>query len=219
MSKKVPSKASKKSWEGFARWLRSKNAVTVKDFDSNCEWKLLIGEESDKTHAKSNEEECAVRRKADESNRQGACEFERNCVDIEESAEGVVGVLVSNKLRIADEKKDFSRSNDVEASEKNLGKEVRRAMEKKEAIVATGVPVLSGETAGTQALQDHWECVEDKGSSGSRKRNKSTPLASEAAILLALASVVESSARGCEEGKIKMRVDCEKVWEWLLQTG
>ena len=36
MSKKVPSKAIKKAWEGFVRWLRNKNVITVKDFDSDC---------------------------------------------------------------------------------------------------------------------------------------------------------------------------------------
>ena len=81
--------------------------MSVKDFDSDCEWEWLIGEESEKLHVKVNEEEHMVHRKEDENNRQGVCEFERNCADIEESTEGVIGVFVNNKLRIVDKKKLF----------------------------------------------------------------------------------------------------------------
>ena len=64
-------------------------------------------------------------------------------------------------------------------------------------------------------IQEYWECVEDKGSIWSRKWNKNTPLAVEAAILLALVNVIESNTRGHEEGKIKMHMDCKKSWEMV----
>ena len=82
--------------------------VTVKDFDSDCEWSWLIGEESEKLHVKANEEEHILCRKVDGNNRQGAHEFERNCVDVEEPTKGVIGVLVNNELRIVDKETLFA---------------------------------------------------------------------------------------------------------------
>ena len=43
----------------------------MKDFDSDCEWKWLIGEESEKLYVKVNEEEHKACKKVDENNRQG----------------------------------------------------------------------------------------------------------------------------------------------------
>ena len=57
MSKKVPSKVNNKAREDFIRWLRNKNVTIVKDFDSDCKWKWLIGEESKKLYVKVNREE------------------------------------------------------------------------------------------------------------------------------------------------------------------
>ena len=57
--------------------------ITVKDFDSDCEWKWLIGEESEKLYTKVNEEEYKACKKVDENNRKSVNEFERNCVDVE----------------------------------------------------------------------------------------------------------------------------------------
>ena len=63
MSKKVPVKDRKKAWEQFITWLRNKNVVIVKDFDSDYEWIWLFVEESEKLHMKVNVEEHVVHRK------------------------------------------------------------------------------------------------------------------------------------------------------------
>ena len=68
-------------------------------------------------------------------------------------------------------------------------------------------------------VKDYWDCVEDKGSIWSRNWNKNTSLAAEAAILFALVNVVESSMRGYEEGKIKMYMDCKKMWEMVTSDS
>ena len=46
-----------------------------------------------------------VCKKAHENNVLGVHEFGRNCVDVEESTEGVLGEFVNNKLRIVDKKR------------------------------------------------------------------------------------------------------------------
>ena len=84
----------------------------------------------------------------DENNRQGAHEFEKNCIDVEELTEGVIGVFVNNKLRIAGEEIDFIHNSDVEINETILDEEARRDIEPKEANSATGASVLNGLMAG-----------------------------------------------------------------------
>ena len=84
---------------------------------------------------------------------------------------------------------------------------MRRAIEQREAIAATHALVLNGLMTGVWMLQDYWEHVEDKGSIWSRKWNKNTPLAAEAAIFLTLLNAVESNMRAHEEGKIKTHMD------------
>ena len=37
------------------QWLRNKNIVTVKNFHSDCEWKWLINNNSERLHTKENE--------------------------------------------------------------------------------------------------------------------------------------------------------------------
>ena len=138
-------------------------------------------------------------------------EFERNCVDTEESTEGEIGACAKNKLIIFDKKKDFINNNNVEINETILNEELGRAIEQKEVISPTDASVVNGAMAGVWTLKDCWKCVENRGNIWSRNWNKNTPLVGEAAIFLALVSAVEINVRGHEEVKIKTHIDCKKV--------
>ena len=67
---KKPNKGSKKAWEKFTQWLRTKSIETVEYFQSDCESKWLINNENERLHVKGNESVHKVDAKLNENNRQ-----------------------------------------------------------------------------------------------------------------------------------------------------
>ena len=71
-------KVSKKAWECFIKWLRTKCIATVKDFKKYCECNWLVNMNSERLHAKGNNDECKVHIKANENNLQIVYECKMN---------------------------------------------------------------------------------------------------------------------------------------------
>ena len=90
---KKPNKGSKKAQEEFVRWLKNKNIVTVKYFQSDCELKWLINNDSERLCAKENESGCKSYAKISENNRKNICEHDQECNEIYQSCAEVIGVF------------------------------------------------------------------------------------------------------------------------------
>ena len=99
---------SNKKWKDVAQWLINKNIVTMKDFYSDCEWKLLINNDSELLHAKENESVFKSHAKISENNRQRIYEHDKECNEIDQICAEVIGLLAQNKFRITDEDSNFA---------------------------------------------------------------------------------------------------------------
>ena len=108
-------KRSKKIWEDFVQWLRSKCVTTVKDFQKYFEWKWFASMNSEWLRVKVNNDACKVNAKVNENNRQSAYKYENKCDEIEEQSKGLIGVFINNKLIIIDDNCNFTcrRQEDV----------------------------------------------------------------------------------------------------------
>ena len=99
-----PSKGSKKVWGDFTRWLRNQNIKTIKDFQEECEWKLLVNNHSERFHIKENNDMHTIWKKVREINVQNKCEHEKEYEEMEAQSEGVIWLFVNYELRIIDKK-------------------------------------------------------------------------------------------------------------------
>ena len=121
-------------------------------------------------------------------------------------------MFVNNALRIIDSNCNFHEMCQEEASRFVLNEEIKEVIVSKEVIVATNESFKDGNMAGVQKIEDENECVSISNSVCSRNWRKNTSLATEEKIGLNLVETVVQNIIGYDEGKIKAREDCYKVW-------